>query len=366
MLSKKPKSYKILLHLAVWLILFALPVIFYPGNMASFDIIFRLNWFFLFFAGVIFYLNYFFLVKLLVFDKKLHWFILINLILVASFTFFNNLLLEWRPGDMLLHLPPPNRDGFEGPPPHHDRFFFKPDGKFMFLRNGSTYIIPVIVSLALRVIAQLRKTETEKKEIQNQHLQSELLHLKHQLQPHFLFNSLNNIYALVDISPEKSKEAIHGLAKLIRYLLYETNSEYVELSKEIDFLKQYIQLMRLRLNENTSVIASFPNDTHNFKVAPLLFLPLIENAFKYGVFATQQSDIIINMKLFHQEIDFITQNSFTREVISEKTESGIGIENLKKRLSLLYPSNYQFTCEQSKGVYTAHLVIKIPTSQNEI
>ena len=361
---KKPSVLNILLHVGVWVILFSLPVLFFPGELSSFRVVFRMNWVFLFFAGILFYLNYFYLVDLLIFDKKTIWFIAINLLLIFSFTVLNDLIIElWQRPIMMggpggSHGAPvdPAHNPGPSPGPGHGPMF-KPDREMVIIRNAGTYFVPVIISIALRVMSRIRKIEAEKKDIEHEHLQSELTHLKHQLHPHFFFNSLNNIYALVDISPEKSKTAIHGLAKLIRYLLYETDTERVKLSQEIEFLKQYIQLMQLRLNDKTKLSVSFPENTENIDIAPLLFLPLVENVFKHGITAAE-SAIVIEIKINPDGIVFISQNDY-QPIETELDETGIGIENLKKRLELLYPGKYEFRTEIKNGLFMTYLSIRI-------
>ena len=310
---------------------------------------FRMNWIFLLFAGILFYLNYFFFVDRLVFDKKIVWFIIINLLLIGSFTWLNDLLI--------INLHKPIMPGAPGPPPEHGKMpMFKPDRDMMFIRNAGTFFVPVIISLVLKVLQRIKEVEAEKKDIEHERLQSELLHLKHQLHPHFFFNSLNNIYALVDISPEKSKTAIHGLAKLIRYLLYETDTKHVKLFQEIEFLKQFIELMKLRLSDKTKLTTSFPENTGDLVIAPLLFLPLVENAFKHGI-SISTSEIVISIKILGDEIIFISQNGYY-PTDNEVTETGIGIENLKKRLSLLYPGKHEFRTEVRDGIFMTYLLVK--------
>ena len=361
---KKTSLFNILLHVGVWVILFSLPVLFFPGELSSFRVVFRMNWVFLFFAGILFYLNYFYLVDLLVFDKKTLWFVIINLLLIGSFTILNDLIIELWHGPMTMGAPGGGLGGpgdlshgpGPGPGPEHGPMF-KPDREMVIIRNAGTYFVPVIISIALRVMSRIRKIEAEKKDIEHEHLQSELTHLKHQLHPHFFFNSLNNIYALVDISPEKSKTAIHGLAKLIRYLLYETDTERVKLTQEIEFLKQYIQLMQLRLNDKTRLTASFPENTENIDIAPLLFLPLVENVFKHGIAATE-SAIVIEIKINPDGIVFISQNDY-HPIETELDETGIGIDNLKKRLELLYPGKYEFRTEIKNDIFITYLSIRV-------
>ncbi|HNX08345.1 MAG TPA: histidine kinase, partial [Bacteroidales bacterium] len=282
------------------------------------------------------------------FGKKTVWFIIINLLIIALFSWLNDLMIiSWHK---------PLMEGAPGPPPGHEhRPMFKPDRSMMVIRNAFTYLVPVIISLILKVMKRIKKVETEKKDIEHEHLQSELIHLKHQLNPHFFFNSLNNIYALVDISPDKSKEAIHRMAKLIRYLLYETDQQLVQLSQEIEFLKQYIEIMKLRLTEKTKLSASFPTGTANPDIAPLLFLPLVENAFKHGI-TSSYSEITIELKLQDNTIIFTTENAYNLKD-NEKNQSGIGIENLKKRLELLYSGQYEYKTTLENGVFHTFLSI---------
>ncbi|HOH83275.1 MAG TPA: histidine kinase [Bacteroidales bacterium] len=340
----------ILLHTGVWLILFSLPILFFPGELSSFRVVFHMNWIFLFFAGILFYINYFWLVDFFVFEKKTAWFIIINILIIALFTWLNDLvIISWHK---------PFMDGAPGPPPElGHKPMFKPDRNMIFIRNAATYVVPVIISLMLKVMKRIKKVEAEKKDIEHERLQSELMHLKHQLNPHFFFNSLNNIYALVDISPEKSKEAIHRMAKLIRYLLYETDRPLVSLSQEIEFLKQYVEIMKLRLTEKTNLSASFPNDKANPDIAPLLFLPLVENAFKHGITSTH-SEIAIELKLQNKTIIFTTQNAYN-PTDNERNQAGIGIENLKKRLELLYSGQYEYKTSIENGIFHTFLSIKL-------
>jgi LytS/YehU family sensor histidine kinase len=189
-------------------------------------------------------------------------------------------------------------------------------------------------------------------------LKSELQHLHYQLQPHFFFNSLNNIYALVDIAPEKAKTSIHSLSKLMRYMLYDTNEETVSLSKEIDFMKKYIDLMKLRISDKTKVTYNFPSEETGIKIAPLLFISLIENAFKHGVSASKESEIDIKMTVKLQTVLFSIENDNFPKKTDDKSGSGIGLPNIEKRLNLLYPNKSSFKTFVKENRYMAQLEIE--------
>ncbi|MFW2476991.1 MAG: sensor histidine kinase [Sediminibacterium sp.] len=221
-----------------------------------------------------------------------------------------------------------------------------------------SYMAPLLFSIALKSTQRWVKTEAERKEATNFKLASELQHLHYQLQPHFFFNSLNNIYAMVDISPEQAKKSIHSLSKLMRYMLYETNVELVPLSKEIEFLIKYIELMKLRVSEKTTITYSFPSEETGIKIAPLLFISLIENAFKHGISASKTSNIDIKMSAEEDKVLFTVVNDSFPKNLNDKSGSGIGILNLEKRLKLLYSGQYQFETSEKDNRFIAHLEIE--------
>ena len=221
-----------------------------------------------------------------------------------------------------------------------------------------SYMAPLLFSIAIKSTKRWVETEAERKEAANFKLQSELQHLHYQLQPHFFFNSLNNIYSLVDISPEQAKTSIHSLSKLMRYMLYETNMELVPLSKEIDFMEKYIELMKLRVSDKTEVNYSFPTKETGIQIAPLLFISLIENAFKHGVSATKESKIKINMTTNDKTVLFSIENDNFPKKPDDKSGSGIGLPNLEKRLQLLYANKYEFKTILKDDRFLVHLEIE--------
>jgi LytS/YehU family sensor histidine kinase len=222
-------------------------------------------------------------------------------------------------------------------------------------------IIPIIIAYALATSDKWRKTEAEKKEREKNNLNSELQHLKYQLQPHFFFNSLNTIYALIERSPEMAQETVHSLAKLMRYMLYETESGKVNLSEDIAFMKQYIELMKLRLSDKTKINVNFPCPGQHYEIAPLLFISLIENAFKHGISATQPSELLFSLKVDEGRIRFFAENTNFPKTEKDKSGSGIGIVNLKKRLELAYPGRHTFQTKVEGNLFS--VLLEIDTKQ---
>jgi len=203
---------------------------------------------------------------------------------------------------------------------------------------------------------KIRQTEKERHQ-----LHSELAFLKHQISPHFFMNTLNNIHALVDINAQDAKNAIIKLSHLMRYLLYESNAQRVLLKKEINFIESYIELMRLRYNENIlSVETEFPENIENVYVPSSLFLSFIENAFKHGVHPHIRSVIKIRFSVENDRLTFCVVNYLWNLPAQQTETTGIGLENVRKRLDLIYKEKYTLDIHPNVNTYT--VILKIPVS----
>lgn len=343
-MKKSNTKLTLFFHVMVWVVLFSLPYLLSSGEQQILTKVFAYSWIPLFFYALIFYINYLRLIDWLLFRKKVLWFILINSALIFLSIWFRNEINDMFFSDFFSR---PPRKG-NGPPRN----------MFIYIHIISL-IVPLVFSIALKTTERWVRDETERKEAANFKLQAELQHLRYQLQPHFFFNSLNNIYSLVDISPEQAKTTIHSLSKLMRYLLYEANTELVPLSKEIDFLEKYIELMKLRLSEKTKVNYSFPKITTDIKIAPLLFISLVENAFKHGISAKTENTISFEMDIKANKIIFITKNPNLPKENNDKSGSGIGLQNLEKRLQLLYPNKHKFNGTIKDSNFIASIEIDI-------
>ena len=335
-----------LIHIGFWMFLYLTPLIFSPheSNHMSGYIIHA--WPPTLLAAVLFYINYLVLIERLFLKKKLLLFILINITLII----ICGLISERMRHNMMEDMPhpmPPQSEMMKGP-----RSFWFPHFDFFM-------ILPVFASIGIKTFQKWTRMEKEKIESDRFRLESELKNMKYQLQPHFFFNVLNNIYALIDVSPDKAKETVHSLGKLMRYLLYETETQKVRLGQEIDFIVKYVNLMELRLSDSTKVRMSFPEINHDIEIAPLLYITLIENAFKHGVSGTKDSIIFIEMKVEDNVVHFLTENQYFPKTESDKSKSGIGLENLKRRLELIYPGRYTFTQKLEEEVYRSLLIIDL-------
>ncbi len=297
---------------------------------------------------VSFYLNYFLLIpQFLLYKHKLRWFFIFNVCLF----FIYQLIVELQ--GMISPLPMPAKEAgvdFQHFPP---RYLFVIRG-FLF------YVFAVGASVAIKLSMSWKKSEQARAEAELGRSQAELKNLKNQINPHFLLNTLNNIYALTAFDQEKAQQAIHELSRLLRYMLYENQTECVSLSKEADFLRSYVELMRLRLYDEVDVQVNFdfPSD-ENIPIAPLIFISLVENAFKHGVSANAKSFIHISLTADSHHLHFCCENSNTPKNETDKAPGGIGLKQVASRLEYSYPKCYRWVSGISSDGKTYRSVIDI-------
>ena len=339
------------LHLAAWSVVFGLPL-FVPGgrepvmNMQEYVRFLVVPLSFM----AVFYVNYLLLIDRYLFTRHVGRFLLANALLVAGVMLLVHLFFRFgippRP-----HHPPMER-------PWQDTMFF-------FLRNAMLYLLVVGVSVAIRMTGQWYRAENIRKDLERSRSEAELQNLKSQLNPHFLFNTLNNIYALTAFDTEKAQNAIHQLSKLLRYTLYESDGTQVTLDKELQFIRSYINLMALRLSDNTRLTVSIHDGgTNGLEIAPMMFISLVENAFKHGVSAGSESFIDIRITLDGNRICCHVENSLFPKQESDKSGSGIGLANLQRQLELLYPESHDYSAAAIGDRYVAELSITLNATKD--
>lgn len=229
------------------------------------------------------------------------------------------------------------------------------------LRDAVMITLTVALSVALRLSTIWENINTQRQQMLTEQRTSELAQLKNQLNPHFLFNTLNAIYALVDISPDDSKKAIHRLSGLLRYMLYEDVSA-VRLAQEVSFIEDCVSLIRLRISHREVVLNINIDGYENTIVPPLLFVTLVENAFKYGTTAADTHPIEISMSITDKHIVFKTCNSFSQNAYEKSAkDSGIGLTNLRRRLVLLYGSEAFLDTSVTDNLYSTTLTVPLKT-----
>jgi len=325
------------LHCFFWLVLFLYPL----ASLDSSYLIYR-NWLSLGSIFVAFYLNYFILVDHFFLKNKKFLFYILNVFLIVILYILIGFIVDHP----IFH---PSSNGVQ----------------IREIRSGAMttvqVILPIILSIgmcvALKVNAHLDRNKVLLQQIKQTQLNAEIKYLKYQVQPHFLFNTLNNIYALVDTAPVKAKQSIHTMSKMMRYLLHDASNNKVPLVKEIEFLERYIDLMQLRVSSNLVLTKNFPIINQPIKIAPLLLITFIENAFKHGIDAIKDSYITIDLEIEKEHIKYAVINSSFPEK-ENNTDSGIGLENLKKRLDILYPNRFNLVTKEENNTYIAQLTFK--------
>jgi len=296
-----------------------------------------------------YYFNYYLLIPKLLAQKKVvaYTFIIIGLLIL--FGMFPRI---YRHLSDDLHLLPANPILSNRP-----RHLLPP-----LLSGGSIaiFLLVFVISTGIRVVSQWFTSEQKNKEIENEKLNTELSFLKSQINPHFLFNTLNNIYSLAEARSEKTSEAVMKLSSIMRYVLTEAKNNSVPLEKEIQFTTHYIELQKMRLTGKSKVDFIITGDPTGKQISPLLFLPFVENAFKYGISTRETSPVNILLDIKETDIDFkITNNKYNHALLRPAETTGIGITNIKRRLELLYHNRYKLCLADEKTTYAVNLNIHL-------
>jgi LytS/YehU family sensor histidine kinase len=219
-------------------------------------------------------------------------------------------------------------------------------------------ILVVGFDTGLRSNLRWIEVENEKVKLEKENMATQLVLLRNQVSPHFLMNTLNNIHSLVDFNTGEAKEAIIKLSKMMRYLLYETETEKTTLRREVEFLESYINLMKLRFNDKVKITFNLPTSIPEKTIPPFIFTSLIENAFKHGISYKDESFINIDMTIGEEQLLLVVKNSKS-ENIQINDFSGIGIDNTRKRLELLYGKNYHLDIIDNVDLFTVNLSIPL-------
>ncbi|MBL7932134.1 MAG: sensor histidine kinase [Bacteroidia bacterium] len=333
--------FRLSIHLFIWVFLLMFPYLLSSNESPDLIRLLKFTWIPLFFSAIIFYINYLWLIDEFLVKKRLWSFTGINLLITAVLVLIHLQIRDFLNARYVTAATLPK--------PWPTEYFVYKDTISM--------LIPMIIAIATRATEKWASAESKKKEQEKNVLHNELMNLKYQLQPHFFFNSLNTIYALIEKSPTMAQETVHGLSKLMRYILYETNTATTKLKNDVDFMKEYIRLMKLRTAEKTEVSSSFTVINDAVEVSPLLFISLIENAFKHGISATQGSTIRFELKQSGNKVAFTSSNTSFPKNENDKSGSGIGLVNLKKRLDLLYPGKHVFETRLDGNNFIARIEI---------
>jgi two-component system, LytTR family, sensor kinase len=375
---------QIIIHTAAWACFLLLPLVFYPRPREHESTFFPEHYFttllFVNFAIIVafYYLNtYVFIPKLLDTKKFVGYTLLILALLIfygsvpriyhavfgaqSYYSNFSPVQGQFSPPDFSASGAPdlPVTSGASHSPaslrPPRPR---KPP--LLSPGNLVIFLMVFVLSTGIKVINQWLKSEQRAKEIANEKLKAELSFLKAQINPHFLFNTLNNIYALASTQSDQTAAAVMKLSSIMRYVLTEARNDLVPLEKEILFTSHYIELQKMRLTDKTKIDFVINGDPLGREIAPLLLLPFVENAFKYGISTRECSPINILLDIKEESLFFsISNHKHFNTTLRMADNTGIGISNTRRRLDLLYPGKYDLIINDKSNEFTVHLNIPV-------
>lgn len=329
------QSVKIFIHVVGWLAFLILPILFFktvppprPGEALNHIPI-------LLFSSILliafFYINYLYLFPNLYLQKRKLGYLLS---IIASFFIIFCISIFFIG---IINPPPPG-------PPHFP---------FPFALNTSLrFVIILFFSCGISIFFRWKRLEEEK-------MKAEVSYLRAQINPHFLFNTLNSIYSLAVKKSDYTSEAIVKLSNMMRYVISETNHDYVSLEEELNYINSYIDLQKLRLTSKITIDTNISSHSYGLRIAPLLLIPFIENAFKHGVNTEEHGYIKINIDVNMRELHLYSENKKVQIQKHISEGSGLGIENSKQRLQLLYPQNHLLAISDSEEKFCVDLKITL-------
>jgi hypothetical protein len=312
------------------------------------------DWINLFLFFILFLINLYFLVPKLLFNDKKSQYAIIVIVTILLVTAI----------DILIHyvLMSPDRTPMGlhpgGPLPDPS---FAPSSVFgNIFNNLITAILIIGTSTAIELVFKWSGEEKRRKDIEKEQLKTNLALLRHQVSPHFFMNTLNNIHSLIEMNSEKAQDAVVRLSTLMRYLLYDSAQNTIELKKEIEFINSFISLMQLRHSDEVEVKILIPEQIPDVKIPPMLFISLLENAFKHGVSYPLKSYIYFELQVNKTSLSCIIKNS--KHKIATKYEgeySGMGIDNIKESLKLLYGDAFRLNILDKESEFEVNLSIPL-------
>ncbi len=360
---------EIVLIVLVWLVIIGSPVFMNDDNNFDWNRLIR--------HGnvviplfIIFLINRFYLVPSFLLKKKRGIYIGLVATLIVLITFGSFLVTEVNkksriqppPHEMnhqlLKHQPPPPQTFHQSVPPPHKPPRPEPQPLPPYLNVLLFSILLIGFDTGLMSSFRLARTEQEKAKLEKENVENQLAFLRTQISPHFFMNTLNNIHALVDIDAEEAKESIIKLSKLMRHVLYDSETETIHLKKEVDFIRNYVGLMKLRFSSSVKITLNIPKKIPDKTIPPLLFISFIENAFKHGLSYNANSFIDILLQIEEEKLKLkITNSNYSKD--AGHGYRGIGIINAKKRLDLLYGDKYDLSIYDENEEFIVNLSIPI-------
>ncbi|MCW3126548.1 MAG: hypothetical protein JWO03_2206 [Bacteroidetes bacterium] len=318
----------------------AVPILFSPDFSLSLRIFsippFQRNFITYVLLLFFFYINYFVLLPELYFKKKYLWFVL-SLVLFY-------IIISAVPGFLIRGALPPDLAATRPPRPPH--------GFWDFGHHFPQFLIVVMFSLMIKINSRWKESEKQK-------LNAELSYLKAQINPHFLFNSLNSIYSLAISRSDNTGTAVVKLSDMMRYVISDAARDHVPLDKEINYITDYIDMQKLRLGDTVRLSYVLDVRGADLEIAPLILIPFIENAFKYGVNPEEDSHILISLSTSGRVLTLIVDNNKVAKNMDDMLRSGLGLTNAQSRLKFIYPGKHELVIKEDEHKFHVNLSVNL-------
>ncbi len=287
------------------------------------------------------YITNYFLIPYFLYRKKYLLFVLIFIVMIVSSSIIKmNLIGRLTNNPFLLNL--------------------SGNLKERIYDNVIPHFFLVIAGAAFKLMFDQIRLQKKMTDLAKEKAESELEFLKSQINPHFLFNSLNSVYFLIDKNNQEARQTLHKFSDMLRYQLYEANGDKIPIEKEISYLKDFVDLQKLRKDENYSVTFTCPPDVKGFSIEPLLLIPFVENAFKHISHKTSKENFVkVEMTKNNGYFQFMVENSKDNNNMTTEKHGGIGLQNVKRRLELLYPGNHVLDIQNTPDTFKIYFKLKL-------
>ncbi len=376
-----------IIYLVVWGILFAAPLLsLYIRTVNDTSIMFDWSEVFIVWRKfavylVLFLIHNFLLAPLLVHQhRRVLYFSIVTAVMAAFITYQCVTRPDIRKDESMRHIPPPMEQPNQPPPSidnqppplfdnqrppefdnhHPHKLHREMPPPVLWERDIMSIVVLILMfgaNLGMKLYFRSRKDQKKLLELEKKSLEHQLEYLRYQINPHFFMNTLNNIHALVDIDPAKAQETILELSKMMRFVLYEGDKQGVSLTREFEFIRTYIKLMRLRYSDKVKITIDLPTEAPDKNIPPLMLISFVENAFKHGISYQHESFINIKVEVEQEHLHFLCSNSKADKPNKEK--GGVGLTNVKQRLNLLYDNRYTLNIQDTQNVYTVELILPL-------
>ena len=376
-----------IIYLVVWGILFAAPLLsLYIRTVNDTSIMFDWSEVFIVWRKfavylVLFLIHNFLLAPLLVHQhRRVLYFSIVTAVMAAFITYQCVTRPDIRKDESMRHIPPPMEQPNQPPPSidnqppplfdnqrppefdnhHPHKLHREMPPPVLWERDIMSIVVLILMfgaNLGMKLYFRSRKDQKKLLELEKKSLEHQLEYLRYQINPHFFMNTLNNIHALVDIDPAKAQETILELSKMMRFVLYEGDKQGVSLTREFEFIRTYIKLMRLRYSDKVKITIDLPTEAPDKNIPPLMLISFVENAFKHGISYQHESFIDVKVEVEQEHLHFLCSNSKADKPNKEK--GGVGLTNVKQRLNLLYDNRYTLNIQDTQNIYTVELILPL-------